>query len=106
MHSTENRITFNTSNNNKTSAIMAWAKKTSDTVKHNHLCSMAFGKPSKHDDCPRCQELKNGAEARKGWSAPVVSGLSAYCFSVAIHHGRCTAETNPSCACGKMSYTD
>jgi hypothetical protein len=72
---------------------------------------MAFGKPSKHNDCPRCNELKAGAEPRKGWSMPQQSrhtgpNLSMYCFSVSIYHARCTAETNPSCACGKMSYTD
>jgi len=36
-------------------------------TKHNGTCKMAFGKPSKHELCPRCNELKNGAEART-WS--------------------------------------
>ena len=31
-------------------------------MKHNSSCSMAFGKPSKHANCPRCEELKNGAK--------------------------------------------
>lgn len=78
-------------------------------TKHNSTCTMAFGKPSKHSDCPRCEELKQGAEPRKGWNVAQQykgNGLSAYCFSVSIYHARCTAETNPSCACGKMSYTD
>ena len=41
-------------------------------IKHNETCKMAFGKPSKHNKCPRCEELKAGAEPRSGW------GLSAY----------------------------
>ena len=28
---------------------------------------MAFGKPSQHADCPRCNELKAGAAPRAGW---------------------------------------
>ena len=88
---------------------MCWNKKQTGT-KHNESCTMAFGNPSKHSDCPRCEELKNGATARKGWQDTkrdaITRNLSTYCFSVAIHHSRCTKETNPSCACGKMSYTD
>lgn len=78
-------------------------------TKHNDTCKMVFGRPSAHNDCPRCNELKEGAQPRKGWADTkyaAVSGLSAYCFSVPIVHSRCTKETNPSCACGKMSYTD
>lgn len=37
-------------------------------VVHNSKCTMAFGRPSKHADCPRCEELKAGAEPRSGWS--------------------------------------
>lgn len=36
-------------------------------TKHNS-CTMAFGKPSKHANCPRCEELKQGT---------VVSNLNA-----------------------------
>lgn len=79
-------------------------------TKHNNNCEMSFGRPSQHDNCPRCNELKQGAKPRAGWQQQkrqaINSSLSAYCFSVAIHHSRCTKETNPSCACGKMSYTD
>lgn len=86
---------------------MAW--KTNNTgTKHNDTCTMAFGRPSDHSDCPRCEELKNGAKART-WSntqAKQVAGLSAYCFSVSIVHAHCTKDNNPSCGCGKMSYTD
>lgn len=92
---------------------MAWKTlKTEDSnkVKHNHTCTMAFGNPSNHNDCPRCNELKNGAAPRKGWNAikqdRTNQFLSSYCFSVAIYHSHCTKENNPSCACGKMSYTD
>ena len=38
-------------------------------ITHNTSCKMAFGRPSKHSDCPRCEELKNGAETRRGWGA-------------------------------------
>jgi len=37
------------------------------TTKHNATCTMAFGRHSKHDNCPRCQELKNGSAPRSGW---------------------------------------
>jgi hypothetical protein len=88
---------------------MAW-KKAHNGTKHNDSCTMAFGNTSNHDNCPRCNELKAGAQPRKSWNdvakAANVSRLSAYCFSVPIYHARCTAETNPSCNCGKMSYTD
>ena len=36
-------------------------------TRHNGTCSMAFGKYSQHNDCPRCNELKAGAPARAGW---------------------------------------
>ena len=36
-------------------------------TKHNNTCSMAFGRPSKHSDCPRCEELKAGSKPRNGW---------------------------------------
>lgn len=78
-------------------------------TRHNETCKMAFGRPSKHDDCPRCQELKQGATPRR-WNNTqkqvVSNSLSQYCFSVAIYHDRCTKENNPSCACGKKSYND
>jgi hypothetical protein len=93
--------------------IMAWktySTKQDNTTKHNETCKMAFGNPSQHDNCPRCNELKAGAAPRKGWAdmarQAVNNRLSAYCFGVAIQHSHCTKETNPSCACGKMSYTD
>jgi hypothetical protein len=81
-------------------------------IKHNDSCTMAFGRHSLHDNCPRCNELKAGAAPRKGWMDSVNNALhvkrrlDVYCFSVPIYHARCTKETNPSCACGKMSYTD
>lgn len=36
-------------------------------VTHNKECKMAFGRPSKHNLCPRCEELKAGSMPRKGW---------------------------------------
>lgn len=35
---------------------------------HNETCKMAFGRPSKHNTCPRCEELKAGAKPRNGWN--------------------------------------
>lgn len=40
------------------------------TVKTRHdadLCRMAFGQPRPATGCPRCIELANGAEPRKGY---------------------------------------
>lgn len=87
---------------------MAWVKKIQIGVTHNDTCNMAFGRPSQHDNCPRCEELKNGHTPRKSWSKSIVHNTltNNYCFSVAIHYARCNAQSNPSCDCGKMSYTD
>lgn len=86
---------------------MAWRTKASEGTKHNDTCNMSFGRPSTHDNCQRCNELKAGAAARTwGNVTNVKNSLYAYCFSVGIQYSRCTKETNPSCACGKMSYTD
>ena len=46
---------------------MAWKKQTTIGTKHNDTCTMSFGRPSSHGDCPRCQELKNGAAPRQSW---------------------------------------
>jgi len=37
--------------------------------RHNGTCTMAFGRPSAHNGCPRCEELKTGAAPRKGWGS-------------------------------------
>jgi hypothetical protein len=34
-------------------------------LKHSNQCKMAFGRKDK--ECPRCQELLNGAQPRSGW---------------------------------------
>jgi hypothetical protein len=71
---------------------------------------MAFGEPSKHTDCPRCEELKNGATPIQWNIKPKTFnkniGLKSYCFSVSQIHSICDSNTNPKCACGKMSYCD
>lgn len=37
-------------------------------MKHSNQCTMAFGKFTKTDgQCPRCDELKQGAAPRAGW---------------------------------------
>lgn len=80
-------------------------------MKHNNTCTMAFDRKSAHSNCPRCEELKLGAKPVK-WNIPAKasqsnsSSLNVYCFSVSCVYSRCTKETNPSCACNKMSYTD
>lgn len=86
-----------------------WKTRSTGTA-HNSTCTMAFGNFSSHDNCPRCNELKAGAAPRKSWNdvkrAANVDRLSAYCFTLAPYHSHCTKKNNPSCACGKMSYTD
>lgn len=37
---------------------------------HNAECRMVFGRLSREGCCPRCDELRNGAEPRKGWGVP------------------------------------
>ena len=86
---------------------MAWKKQTG--TKHNDSCKMAYGKPSLHLNCPRCEELKNGAAPREGWNknVAIVSSLrDRYCFSLAPWQGTCNMQTNPACNCGKSAYTD
>lgn len=37
-------------------------------MKHSNSCGMAFGRYTKLDgQCPRCDELKNGAAPKAGW---------------------------------------
>jgi hypothetical protein len=36
-------------------------------VTHGENCSMAFGRKSPIGDCPRCDELRNGATPRAGY---------------------------------------
>lgn len=51
------------------SFIMTWKKANNPvTVKHNDMCTMAFGRWSPVGCCPRCDELHNGATARAGWN--------------------------------------
>lgn len=47
---------------------MAWKSNKQEGTRHNDLCSMAFGNYSPLGCCPRCDELRNGATARKGWN--------------------------------------
>lgn len=70
-------------------------------TRHNDKCSMAFGKPSKHTDCPRCEDLKAGAAPRKGWGVQRIQNLnknyeSVYCFA-------CPPW---GCVHGKQAYTE
>lgn len=74
-------------------------------IKHNHKCKLAFGKPTKTiGDCPRCDELREGAEPRKGWSTNKQNNgtwedmKKSYCFKCApwVLH----------CPHGKTPYTE
>lgn len=38
-----------------------------NATKHNHLCTMAFGRKSDAGVCPRCDELRAGAPVRASW---------------------------------------
>lgn len=78
-------------------------------MKHNSSCSMAFGKPSKHANCPRCEELKNGAKPIQWNNTKTFNrtdSLKSYCFSVSIIYSVCDSTINPKCACGKNSYSN
>lgn len=37
-------------------------------TRHNDECVMAFGKLSPRTVCPRCDELRFGAPAKRGWT--------------------------------------
>lgn len=39
-------------------------------TKHNDDCTMAYGRKSEEGVCPRCDELRNGAEPRSWNRAP------------------------------------
>lgn len=49
------------------------ADKVNMNAKHNERCKMSFGRPTKAiGECPRCDEIRNGAEPRQGWNAAKV----------------------------------
>lgn len=56
---------------------MTTTKPSDTSVKHNDACTMAFGRFSKRNDCPRCNELKSGAAPRAGWQAGYFSNKKA-----------------------------
>lgn len=41
-------------------------------MKHKDDCKMSFGR--KDQTCPRCQELLNGAEPKRGWGQTQIIG--------------------------------
>lgn len=73
-------------------------------TKHSPTCRMAFGR--KDPDCPRCQELLQGAAPRpahfRSRAVEAVSIIERFCFCGAgtpLWVSRCPR-------CGKPPYTD
>lgn len=60
-------------------------------TKHNANCNRAFGR--RDAECPRCQELANGAAPRKGW------GQSR--FQTPSRPHTCSAKCGPVCTVGE-----
>ncbi len=74
---------------------------TETTTKHRHNCTRVF---DRYDPmCPRCDELKAGFPARRGWGGSGkysgTSDLSYYCFA-------CPPWAASPCPHGKRPYTD
>lgn len=60
-------------------------------TRHAETCTLRFGKPSAHDDCPRCNELKAGAAPRRSWGSKARDVEAAQLRAIRAHvHG-------PSC---------
>lgn len=69
------------------------------TTKHNETCTMAFGRPSVHGLCPRCNELRNGAAARKGWGWSKKLNEARTLASITKHDFAACAAKNGCCTC-------
>jgi hypothetical protein len=61
---------------------MSWKKSTNPTTKHSVDCKMAFGR--KDRNCPRCQQLLNGAPPVK-WSESFKQRDARRCAEIADH---------------------
>jgi hypothetical protein len=64
---------------------MAWKTNKSDGTKHENGCTMAFGRLSPAGCCPRCDELRNGAEARVGWNDAKIKAEKQRSEAIRIH---------------------
>jgi len=60
-------------------------------TKHNADCRRAFSR--RDENCPRCQELANGAAPRRGW------GQSRLAVGRKVQHV-CSANCGPVCTVG------
>ena len=78
---------------------MAWKTKIQTGPVHNNSCRMAFGRPSKHSTCPRCEDLKQGAEPRKGWNAHKIEAELRRRAAIKFHYssGECQKKCGPVC---------
>ena len=63
---------------------------TTTSTKHNADCNRAFGR--RDANCPRCQELANGAAPRRGW------GQSRFNARKIAHV--CSTNCGPVCTVG------
>lgn len=66
-----------------------------NAIKHNAACVMAFGRKSPVGDCPRCDELRNGAAPREGWQAGYFTRKAAIARADAASHAAHFAAGGP-----------
>lgn len=68
-------------------------------TRHNDSCVMAFGRPSPAGQCPRCDELRNGAKPRAGWNAQKAADESRRLAAIRHHYtsGECARTCGPVC---------
>lgn len=67
------------------------------TLKHSNECKMAFGR--KDANCPRCQELLNGAKARAGWQSKYYAEQQQQLAAIRAHYN---SHKHLSGACGPV----
>ncbi len=66
-------------------------------VHHNANCKRVF---ARYDpDCPRCEELTNGAPPRKGWGDLKKRNEAARTKAIANHDFTACANKNFVCTC-------
>ena len=75
---------------------MTWTRKSTHTTQHNHV--MVFGR--KVDGCPRCDELKNGAEPVR-WSITRKAEIEAEQIRAILTHDCKKSGCGPVCTFGE-----
>lgn len=68
----------------------------SSMTKHNDTCKLAFGRPSKHTNCPRCEELKTGAKPR-AWAISKAKQADAMRSKAIYAHNCIKSNCGPVC---------